>query len=54
MRLSRLILLAPIVSLPLLALAAPEIPRSDYNPPLAKASDEAQKAIPRFQRRQVA
>jgi quinoprotein glucose dehydrogenase len=50
MRLSRLVLLVPIVSFPFLALAAPEVPKSDYDPPLAMASDDAQKAIPRFQR----
>src|SRR5262249_12249904 len=34
----------------LLAIADPEgPPKSDYNPPLAKASDEAHKAIGRFQ-----
>lgn len=31
-------------------LANPEAPKSDYNPPLAKASDEAVKAIPQFKR----
>ena len=30
--------------------ANPEAPKSDYNPPLAKASDEAEKAIARFKR----
>ena len=34
----------------LIAVAAPEGPKGDYNPPLAKASDEAVAAIPRFQR----
>lgn len=48
MRRSRLALLVPAACLPLLALAAPEVPKGDYNPPVAKASDEAQKAIPRF------
>ncbi|HKB03190.1 MAG TPA: PVC-type heme-binding CxxCH protein [Gemmataceae bacterium] len=51
MRLSRLTLplLAGLVPA-LFAIANPEgPPKSDYNPPLAKASDEAQKAIPRFQ-----
>ncbi len=44
-----------MVSLPLLLLptlfilAAPEPPKSGYNPPQAKASDDAVKAIPRFQ-----
>ena len=49
MRLLRLVLLVSIVLFPLIALASPEAPKSDYNPPLAKASDEAEKAIPRFQ-----
>src|SRR5438105_1596135 len=48
MRLSRLIFLVPVVCLPVLV-AAPEPPKSDYNPKVAKASDEAVKAIPRFQ-----
>ncbi|HEX3152500.1 MAG TPA: PVC-type heme-binding CxxCH protein [Gemmataceae bacterium] len=49
MRLSRLL---PLTLLPaVFAIASPEAPpKSDYNPPLAKASDEAEKAIPRFQR----
>src|SRR5262245_34550976 len=47
--LHRLVPLIPAVFLPAL-FAAPEPPKSDYNPPLAKASDEAEKAIPRFQR----
>lgn len=33
-----------------LLLASPDSPKSDYNPPLAKASDEGEKAISRFQR----
>lgn len=33
-----------------LVLASPDSPKSDYNPPLAKASDEGEKAISRFQR----
>jgi quinoprotein glucose dehydrogenase len=48
MRFSRLLFLAPVAILPIVV-AAPEIPKSNYNPPLAKASDDAQKAIPRFQ-----
>jgi len=51
MRPSRLItpILAALIPA-LLAIARPEAPpKSDYNPPLAKASDEAEKAIPRFQ-----
>jgi quinoprotein glucose dehydrogenase len=48
MRLIRLSFLALVPAA--LAVASPEgPPKSDYNPPLAKASDEAQKAIPRFQ-----
>lgn len=47
MRLSRLILVAPVIILPAL-FAAPEVPKSDYTPKVAKASDEAQKAVPRF------
>jgi quinoprotein glucose dehydrogenase len=51
MRRSRLILLLFVaLSSAVLAIANPETPpRSDYNPPLARASDEAEKAIPRFQ-----
>jgi quinoprotein glucose dehydrogenase len=51
MRRSRLCLplLAGLVPA-LFAIANPESPpKADYNPPVAKASDEAQKAIPRFQ-----
>ena len=46
LRLLPLVALVPVV----FATANPEAPKSDYNPPLAKASDEAEKAIPRFQR----
>src|SRR5262245_27410952 len=48
MRLIRLTLFVPVAFIPVL-LAAPEAPNSDYDPKVAKASDEAQKAIPRFQ-----
>lgn len=47
MRLSRLILVVPVVCLPVLIAADP--PPSDYNPKISKASDDAVKAIPRFQ-----
>jgi quinoprotein glucose dehydrogenase len=47
MRLSRLFLIAPVIVLPAL-FASPEAPKSSYNPKIAKASDEAEKAIPRF------
>ena len=47
MRLSRLIVLVPVAFIPLVV-AAPETPKSDYNPKIAKASDEGEKAIPRF------
>jgi quinoprotein glucose dehydrogenase len=46
---SRLVPLS-LLAFTLIAVAAPEGPKGDYNPPLAKASDEAEKAIPRFQR----
>lgn len=48
MRLSRLALLVPVVCLSAL-FAAPEGPQSEYDPKIAKASDDAVKAIPRFQ-----
>ena len=48
MRIIRLIPLVPVVCLPGL-FAAPDATKTDYNPPIAKASDEAVKAIPRFQ-----
>lgn len=49
MRRSRLLILCALVPA-LFAFAVPEAPpKNDYNPPLAKASDEAVKAIPRFQ-----
>lgn len=47
MRLTRLILLVTVAFIPVL-LAAPETPKSEYNPKVAKASDEGEKAIPRF------
>ncbi|MBO0698787.1 MAG: PQQ-dependent sugar dehydrogenase, partial [Zavarzinella sp.] len=48
---SRLLLIPFLGLIPaLFAIASPEAPpKSDYNPPIAKASDDAQKAIPRFQ-----
>src|SRR5262245_4346257 len=49
MRLTRLILIVPVAFIPVL-LAAPATPKSDYNPKVAKASDEGVKAIPRFKR----
>jgi quinoprotein glucose dehydrogenase len=49
MRLFRLLPLALVPAV--FVVASPETPpKSDFNPPLAKASDEAEKAIPRFQR----
>lgn len=46
----RLLVAGLLTSLPgLFVFANPEAPKSDYNPPLAKASDEADKAIARFQ-----
>jgi quinoprotein glucose dehydrogenase len=48
MRLSRLFFPALLIPA-FLALAAAEPPKFDYNPKIAKASDEAEKAIPRFQ-----
>src|SRR5262245_16879498 len=51
MRRSRLVLPLFAALIPAdFAIASPEAPpKSDYSPPVAKASDEAQKAIPRFQ-----
>src|SRR5262245_52678409 len=51
MRRSRLVLPLFAALIPAdFAIASPEAPpKSNYNPPLAKASDEAVKAIPRFQ-----
>ena len=43
MRRFRFLLLIGLVPI-VLAVASPETPKSDYNPPLAKASDEAEKA----------
>jgi quinoprotein glucose dehydrogenase len=49
-RSARLIILSLVGLLPAIAAVAnPEAPGSAYNPPLAKASDEAEKAIARFQ-----